>query len=202
MAEQLSTDHQALVLVRHAVPIVGLLGVRSFIAPRVDAFATDWLLQVGFVFSVSAAVAALLLLYSRQRTLDRFITNVRNLAWAIAIVLLIGAISQSVESQNRDLASPSINSDPRLPDRQPASTDRSAIRPTPAAERAPQQAETSLDGAVQPSQGSAKLAELRAQYPELNGLNDEQAARAIHQAFYPEQPFDRVAEALGIQPAK
>lgn len=202
MTEQVSKDHPALVLVRHAIPIVGLLGVRSYLTPRVGAFATDWLLQICFVFVVSAAVAGLLLLYSRNRTLDRFITNVRNLAWAMAIVLLVGSISQSVESRNQDLVSPSTGKDPGLTSHTPASTARSTTQPTPTAESALQRTNTSQDGAAQRSRGLAKLAELRSQYPELSGLNDEQAARAIHQAFYPEQPFEKIAAALGVQPAK
>jgi len=45
------------------------------------------------------------------------------------------------------------------------------------------------------------LADLRSQYPDLDGLDDEQAVDALHQAFYADLPREKLASALGVKPA-
>jgi hypothetical protein len=45
-----------------------------------------------------------------------------------------------------------------------------------------------------------KLADLRAEYPELAGLDDEAAVDALHQAFYSDMDRGAVADALGVKP--
>ena len=43
------------------------------------------------------------------------------------------------------------------------------------------------------------LADIRSQYPELQGLDDNQAIDAIQQAFYPEVPREKIAQHLGYK---
>ena len=44
------------------------------------------------------------------------------------------------------------------------------------------------------------LADLRAQYPDLDGLDDDQAVDALHQAFYADLPREQLAAHLGVKP--
>ena len=44
------------------------------------------------------------------------------------------------------------------------------------------------------------IADLRQKYPDLAGLDDDQAVDAVHQAFYADLPREQVAESLGVKP--
>ena len=46
------------------------------------------------------------------------------------------------------------------------------------------------------------LADIRAEYPELDGLDDGQAIDVIQQEFYPELPRETIAKRLGYEPPK
>jgi N12 class adenine-specific DNA methylase len=45
------------------------------------------------------------------------------------------------------------------------------------------------------------VAELKAKYPDLGGLDDEQVVDAVHEAFYQDLPREQVAASLGVKPA-
>jgi hypothetical protein len=47
----------------------------------------------------------------------------------------------------------------------------------------------------------ATLADLRKEYPDLDGLSDQDAVDVVHSIFYADLPREKVASALGVQPA-
>jgi len=44
------------------------------------------------------------------------------------------------------------------------------------------------------------IADVRKQYPDLDGLDDGQVVDALHQAFYPDLSRDDIAAKLGVKP--
>ncbi len=47
----------------------------------------------------------------------------------------------------------------------------------------------------------ATIADIKKQYPDLGGLDDDQVVDALHQAFYADLPREQVASSLGVKPA-
>lgn len=48
----------------------------------------------------------------------------------------------------------------------------------------------------------ATIADVRAEYPFLADQSDDEVVDALHQAFYPDLPRDRVAQSLGVKPTE
>ena len=174
----------ALSLARHAVPIALLLGLYAIVAPRVGGVISQWAIGVAFVFGTSVVLAGLFTLYAKNRSRALLAVRVRNIAWVLVILLFVDPIMtrlkpSTVGHEPKEAAHAPVTSAP--PTSQPAA---------PVA--------SSIEVAINPD-GAALLQQMRTKYPDLKGLSDEQAVRAIHEAFYADLPLPEVAAKLGMR---
>lgn len=174
----------ALLLARHAVPIALLLGLYAIVAPRVGGVISQWAIGVAFVFGTSVVLASLFTLYAKNRSRVLLAVRVRNIAWVLVILLFVDPIMillkpSSVGHEPKEAVLAPFTSTP--PISQPAALVASNV-----------------EVVINPD-GAALLQQMRAKYPELKGLSDEQAVRVIHQAFYADLPLPEVAAKLGMR---
>ncbi len=185
----------ALSIARHAVPIAALLALHASLTPRATGFLTQWAAAMALVTLVSAAMAGAVTLYAKDRRAKTVTQRSRSTAWVVTLVLFI-SLWNDLSPRPRSDANAKGQTAVTASAVAASSGSTTSVGEARRAENEPAQ-----DAARWPinPQGAQLLLAIRAREPALEGLSDEVAVRAIHQAYYSDLPLGEVAAKLGIR---
>lgn len=195
-----------ILLGRHIVVLSMVLAVYSKISSAAaDDFFVFWPAVCAMVFTVSAVIAGLGMLFFTNSERGKSVTTFRNAAWVLSALLFVDPLARIIDL--KAVGRPGVSAEHR-----PALQSSGAVAMVDAT------ASPKVDaaGAVAPptvqesneacpnrsSEGSAaraaKLASVRRDFPTTADLDDAAVVRAMHEAFYKDLPLECIADALGV----